>query len=226
MHSFDHRFFPHIMDMIFDYADDESLPILGQVCGQWRRKFAAEFYWLRNFAAWNHVEAEDSDYEDEAEDEEDTAIVECPQFVFETTSGRSVITNDLVWLDWLSPCKVVDLDVDVYVCESDEELFVDILRVPYPLDDHKGRPVDLTCLQCTHIVFDNNFRLKTHHDIVTIVINHRNSDFGYFKFSRNSAKHYTLHRAVFIAHPQELIQGTRSADACGKTCPKALDMES
>lgn len=210
MQSFDHRYYPHIMDLIFDYADDETLPVLKQVCLQWQRKFDAEFAWLREFSAWfQRITLEAAEGGDHIFDE-------IQQYSFITTSARIVFTEELEWLGRALPCEVIDLVDYETSFESREQLRVNTLRIPYPAPAFKDKLVTLTPFVASRIVFDNNFRLKTRQDIKKLVINHRGDGFNGIHFSSDCTRRISIYNIVFIAHPTSHPSSERAADACGK----------
>lgn len=51
MKVIDHRFYPHIIDLVFNLAPIESFHVLRWVCRQWGQRVEAKFYHVRDFSA-------------------------------------------------------------------------------------------------------------------------------------------------------------------------------
>lgn len=188
MHSFDHRYYPHIMDSIYDYAEMESRPALSQVCWQWRERFDAECFWLKSFKTCR---------ESERQSHGGTHVHQ--RYSFRVPNGSVVSTRSRAWL---RSCRVVDIAEYVNL-NHNHGLFIDTLRVPYSrarptLEVRRHGLVYTDSIRCRRLVFDNNVRFKPPQSVAKVVINYRDSNYADLRY-RCFNKIQVLH-VVFIAH--------------------------
>lgn len=206
MTSFDSRYYPHIMDRIFDYTPTATLPVLRRVCRQWRQRFDAEFYHLRDFAAWRH--------DVKTVQREGSLTLTCQHYRF-ATKDRTVETLSPWWIDWLPHCQVVDLCNDRFDFKSRDCILVDTLRVPYPHTSCQTEMPTLSCFDCRRVVFDNNFRIETTRDIEKLVINYRGKDFLPYALGISAGRSFKVSEVVFIAHSTEDNSAGQTVEECG-----------
>lgn len=232
MHSFDHRYYPHILDLIFDHADTATQAALSQVCKQWRQRWTAEYFWVTGFNAQREWGCQCSGviYSDDSEDDTDTESVQSednPQaYWFFTPKGEEISLESLASFDWLRRCRVVDLSNEAWSLKCDHDLYIDTLRVPYPHSGgywcYKKAIVHLTHLKCRRVIFDNTLRLLPGYDISKLVVNFRSADFGHFRFLDLATHPIKVDHVVFIAHalnkhPTKIHKSTaRPADVRGE----------
>lgn len=183
MPGLDGRSVPHIMDLIYDYSDFETIQVLRQLCPEWHQRYASEFYHVRSFMAFRFLVPDG-----------------VQQYVFQTARQGFVRTR---YQDWVEDCGVIDLHLQQNEVESIDLLRVQTLRVPEPkgfLSGNRWRMISLQQIAASRIVFDNSFRLKTTHDIPKLVINYRGTDFDHGLMSQSPTKPIKVFEVVFIAH--------------------------
>lgn len=154
MASIDHLYFPHIIDLIFEYAPVDSLIVMGQVCREWRERVGAEFYHIRDFSfSPGHTHP---------------GLPSVPHcYRFETVSGRCAFTPDG---RWAANCRVMDVgahSIDIRY----KPLTVDTVRIQYPVNSALAKK-PLGIVLARRIVFERVLVLDTPHVVQKLVINY------------------------------------------------------
>lgn len=198
MTTIDHLGFPHIVELIFQYAPVESLVVMGRTCHEWMERVIDELYHLRDFSIErpNSAPGGDNGLPD--------------WYRFETTSGRSVTVTEPAFLPF---CKVIDLASELqYEEREDHTLAVDTVRLPRPFPSENP---DLGCLvpfACSRVVLDNHFRLRTLREIPKLVVNFHYEGYNSHRVLwRPLPEGIRVHELVFIVDPYVSRCGVREA---------------
>lgn len=200
MTSIDHLSFPHIIDLIFEYAPVESLVVMGRTCHEWMERVIDELYHLRGFSIKraNSAPGCDNGLSD--------------RYHFETTSGRSVTVTEPAFLPF---CKVIDLASELQnELREDHTLKIDTVRLPRPFPSENP---DLGCVvpfACSRVVLDNHFRLRTRRDIPKLVVNFHYEGYDSHRVlwrPLSDGIRVHVHELVFIVDPYVSSSGVMEA---------------
>lgn len=179
MSTIDHLAFPHIVDLIHDFAPFNSLSVLRRVCPEWRQRVDTRIHHLRNFSLFHHHFCR-----------------------FQLDSGELVTT---LKLPYLFKRKVVDLDPNVSAPACKHVHPFDTVRVPRSNKATISTPLALSYFECSRLVLDNHFGLNTSNSINKLVINYYGSDqkedFLFQILGREcSAPTFSVQHVVFVVH--------------------------
>lgn len=211
----DHRYFPHIIDLIFDHAELEALSVMRWVCSEWRQRVAAEFYHLREFSVtarppWTDDSHRWLDLHGRQNRDAQHNVV----YRFRRVRDKRIIETR----SWAccSIAKVLDLDTDAgfYGYEKTTSrspvLLMDTLRLKYGRIENFSPVIrNTTAFAPLRIVSDHHLALDTKQRVNKLVINYRHRDRRPFVIRELSGDccsfTFEVCHLVFIVHLDEAI---------------------
>lgn len=152
-----HISFPHIIDLIFDFASVESHVALGKACRDWERRMLVELYHLREFTVMC----------DSGQSEPEQSREISVYYSFSTLSGQEINTLDP---SALAGSRVIDV-VDHLPSKMKERLHLQTVRLPQMCPPLNLGRLRVSFLDASRFICDNLFALSTRRRVDKLVIN-------------------------------------------------------
>lgn len=200
--AIDHHSFPHIVDLIFEFATFDTLLLLGQVCREWRSRVDAELYHLHDFRASSRY--------DSKQQGDDWWKHPKYDYYFETASGKPGKLPDVTRLSGTT--KIIDLSYRAMSYGADTRAPIDDMRLPEPrweVDSDLFR----TPFAPHRLVFNNHFDTDLPFDEVPrLVVNYRDDEFYVLGVVGNEVE-----LLVFIVHGGSYRQAADWGESTSKS---------